>query len=621
MSWFRILGCLLALTVASGAAPTPAGTPSLPSQSPTAADPPIGIWASETTFGPALRGKLTVAREGSVWRATAASAETKFQVTGDSVRFAFPGNLGGFRGTLTDHGRAITGFWLQPVGVTEDRRDPGGSGQPFATPLVLRRAGRDLWRGTVRPLEDRFTLYLRIFRNAEGSLISAFRNHDQNSNGGSTQFRVSREGDSWILSARPDETLPEIRHRATVARSPDRLQIFWPDLGRVIDLTHRAPAQAAGFFPRPPGEPGYMYRRPPATGDGWATASARDVGMDEAVLARLVQRLISADPSARRPALIHSVLVARRGKLVLEEYFFGFDRDRPHDMRSVGKTFASVMLGAAMKQGAPLAPETPVYGLLAGMGPFANSDPRKSWITVAHLMTHTSGLACDDNDDASPGNEGTMQTQRQQPDWWKYTLDLPVAHDPGSRYAYCSANMNLVGAVLTTATGTWLPELFERTVARPLQFGPHHWNLMPTGEGYLGGGAFLRPRDLLKIGQAYLDGGVWQGRRLVDASWVTRSTSPYVEISEATTGLDSRRFPEFYNKGVDGYAWHLSELRSGERTYREYGASGNGGQLLIVLPELDLAIVFTAGNYLQGGIWGRFRDEIVPREIIPAIRQ
>jgi CubicO group peptidase (beta-lactamase class C family) len=89
-----------------------------------------------------------------------------------------------------------------------------------------------------------------------------------------------------------------------------------------------------------------------------------------------------------------------------------------------------------------------------------------------------------------------------------------------------------------------------------------------------------------------------------------------VEITPASTGLDSSQFPEFYNESTDGYAWHLYRLRSGDRTYREFEASGNGGQLLIVVPELELTVVFTAGNYMQGGIWGRFRDDIVAREVI-----
>ena len=70
-------------------------------------------------------------------------------------------------------------------------------------------------------------------------------------------------------------------------------------------------------------------------------------------------------------------------------------------------------------------------------------------MTLAHLLTESGGFACDDYDDASPGNEGTLQSQTS--DWWKYTLDLPMAHEPGERYAYCSANINLVGAALRTA--------------------------------------------------------------------------------------------------------------------------------------------------------------------------
>jgi CubicO group peptidase (beta-lactamase class C family) len=379
--------------------------------------------------------------------------------------------------------------------------------------------------------------------------------------------------------------------------------------------TDGAPAAS----PRPPGEPAYAYRPPPATGDGWSVARASAVGIDEAQLSRLVQSIIDVDPSARRAPRIHSILVARRGKLVLDEYFFGFDRGTPHDLRSAGKTFASVMLGAAMMSGTKIGPETRVYALLAGMGPFANPDPRKAEITLAELMTHTSGLACDDNDDASPGSEERMQQQAQQPNWWKYTLDLPMAHDPGSIYAYCSGGTNLVGAALVTATGTPLPELFRRTVAAPLDFGAYEWNLMPTDEGYLGGGAKVRPRDLLKLGQAYLDGGLWQGRRIVDASWVTISTAPRIRISPQTTGLAPAQFAESYLEADDGYAWHLNTLQAGGKSYRDYEAIGNGGQYLIVVPALDLAVVMTGGNYGQGGIWLRWRNEIVAGQIIKAI--
>jgi CubicO group peptidase (beta-lactamase class C family) len=176
-----------------------------------------------------------------------------------------------------------------------------------------------------------------------------------------------------------------------------------------------------------------------------------------------------------------------------------------------------------------------------------------------------------------------------------------------------------MGAALTTATGTWLPELFERSVARPLQFGEYHWNLMPTDEGYFGGGAWLRPRDLLKIGQTYLDGGVWRGRRIVDSSWVAQSTLARVHISPATTGISPEDFGNFYGEGDDAYTWHLGGVSSATRNYPGYAATGNGGQVLIVIPELGLTVVFTGGNYRQGGIWGRWGNEIVGGEIIPAI--
>lgn len=589
-------------------------------QGPPSPSPPddslVGIWSYQTSFGSPLRGMMTLTRRGAGWRAQLGDAQANFQAEPKSIRFAFPDDRGRFRGALDADG-AVRGFWIRP-GVRSDPRYPGGSSQPFATPMSLSPAGKNVWRGTVRPLDDPFTLYLEIFRNQAGDLIGAFRNPDQNSVGLAMQHRLTRDGDALRFTAGAVPEADAASLEATYLASSERLRIRWADLGTDIELERASDETAADYFPRPRSLAPYAYEPPPAIGDGWSTASAGDVGLDEAALTTMVQGIIAGDPADRRPSLIHSVLVAYRGKLVLEEYFFGFDRDRTHDLRSAGKTFASVLLGAARRSGTKIDPATRIYDVMAARGPYASPDPRKAGITLAHLMTHSAGLACNDNDDESPGNENTLQSQRLQPDWWKYTLDLPMAHDPGKRYAYCSANINLVGGALTAATGTWLPELFERHIARPLQFGEYHWNLMPNDEGYLGGGAFLRPRDLLKIGQAYLDDGVWNGKRIVNASWVQESTASRIKVSPETTGYSAEEFGDYYGEAEDAYAWHLSRLPSGDRLIEAYAATGNGGQVLIVVPTFDLAVVLTGGNYRQGGIWGRWGNELVGGHIIPA---
>lgn len=563
----------------------------------------LGIWAGgEITAAPVLHGALLITRTGADWRATIGSTSTTFRPNGDSIRFTLADSLGIFRGVIDKGAATIDGWWIQPTSTQ--------FGNPMATTLTLRRTGPDSWRGEVTPVEEKYTLYLVVSRTATGSLLAAFRNPELNQRGGASQFSVRRAGDTVFFSARPDTTRPEISHRAVLDSGARHLTIYWPPLGHTLVLTPRREDQAITLFPRLPRGQRYSYSTPIAANDGWRVAPARTVGFDEEKLRTLIQRVADTLPTPSRAPFIHSLLVARHGKLVLEEYFAGYDRDAVHDTRSAGKTFASVMMGAAMLQHYPIAPDTPIARLLSREWPLANPDPRKQQITVAHFLTHSSGLACDDNDDDSPGNEGTMQSQAAQPDWWKYILDLPMAHDPGSYYAYCSGGSNIVGGAVTAATKTWLPEFFDRSIARPLEFGRYYYDLQPTLEGYTGGGVLMRPRDLLKIGQLYLDGGVWNGKRIVSKSWVDVSTTKKIEWPYRNENVSS---------GADGYAWHLNTLKFGARTFREYEANGNGGQLLIVLPELDMAVVFTAGNYQGGGVWSRFRDDLAPNGIIAAI--
>jgi CubicO group peptidase (beta-lactamase class C family) len=144
---------------------------------------------------------------------------------------------------------------------------------------------------------------------------------------------------------------------------------------------------------------------------------------------------------------------------------------------------------------------------------------------------------------------------------------------------------------------------------RPLQFGTYHLNLMPTGEAYTGGGWYLRPRDQLKLGQLYLDGGTWNGQRIVSKDWVKQSISHQTSFAPA---LDTEGEHQY------GFGWHIHELKAGDRTFHDYAAGGNGGQVVIVIPELDMVIGFNGGSYGEFGKWYRWELELVPQYIIPA---
>ena len=578
------------------------------------ADELIGIWRGTMEYGPIIRGPLIIRKSERAYEATIGNRHAASSVRGNGLRFAF-GRYGSFRGHT--QGSSIAGFWVQPGREAPANGDPGGASQAYATPVRFVRAGRAAWRGEIVPLRDRFTLWLSIFKASDGGLTAAFRNPELNSTGGAPRFQVTRSSDRIRFSADRDTT--KITQEGQLLSGPERIRIAWKNLSSSLDLERVSEGEAAAFYPRAPRSQPYVYAKPPQLTDGWRTARASETGLDENALEGVVRDIAASDPTVRGPRLMHSILVAHRGRLVLEEYFYGFDRLTPHDTRSAAKTFASVLFGTAPARSAGLTPDSRIYEVMRGLRPFANPDPRKSRITLAHLMTHTSGLACNDNDDASPGNEAVMQGQKAEPNWWRYALNLPQVHEPGARYAYCSANMNLVGGALTVGTGTWLPELFRKTIADPLHFGEWHWNLMPNGEGYAGGGAFLLPRDLLKIGQMYLDGGMWNRRRIVPAQWVAESISAHVEVTPQTTGLAEEDFSNFYIRGADGLAWHLGSVQAGGRSYRTYSAVGNGGQLLIVLPQADLVVLFTGGNYGQGGVWLRWPQQIVGDKIIPAL--
>lgn len=535
----------------------------------------LGLWGAEPDIGPQLRGELQLERRGRLWSARVGGFEAIARQEGDSVVIAFPGGQGTLR--IWSRLPAPEAYWVQPAGID----------QPFATPVRLRRAGVDRWCGMVQPIAERFPLSHLMTRADSGALRATFRNPEANWPGRTPFYTVRRAGQQLqFLNPRTGGlqwSQPYDSAQRTIAF----------DFGAPIILTPRTREQAVGFVTRSPSLPAYTYRVPALREDGWRTANAASVGMNAAALEGIVRALIAVDPVSETEPRVHALLVARNGRLVLDEYFRGYDVDQPHDLRSASKTMTSIMLGAAMQQGATL----------DGQPLGAATAVSRDGMTLGHLLSHSGGLADNDDDEASPGNEDTMQSQTVQRDWYAFFMALPRLAAPGSTYSYCLAGINMAGGVIARATGQWIPRLFERQRAAPMSFGPYGINLMPTGQAYSGGGMRLLPRELLKFGQLYLNRGLWKGARLVPSSWVRTSTAHVIDRVDGST---------------DGYGWHRYLLAVAGKRYQTYAAGGNGGQILLVVPELQLTIAVTAGNYGQYSVWKKIIDELVPAVIATA---
>lgn len=569
------LAAAATLVVSLPIAPAPQAPPDL-----------TGLWAARVRFGPDIRGPLTVLRDDSGWRADIAGFSVPARVDGQRVSFELPDEKGSFRGKV--NGRDIVGHW---VGQRTQN-----SGLAYATPVVLRPNGPNRWRGDVIPLDDAFTFYMPVTRRGDGTYAAYLRNPERNQGIFIPVSRIELKGDVVALIGRRDDqaevVLAEGRYDEGVIRIPLR--------GGSFDFTKVGGDSSSPFYPRGKRGQPYRYAAPLRLDDGWPVATVEDVGISRQGIERFVQMLIDMRMDSLSSSQIHSLLIARHGKLVVEEYFHGYHRDLPHDTRSAAKSWTAVLLGAAMQAGVPIRLDTPVYRTMLDSLP-RDLDPRKRAMTLEHLISMTAGYNCEA--DSAPGNEDVMQSQTAEPDWYRYTLNVPMLTAPGDTIVYCSIEPNLAGGILRKVAGEPLPDLFYRLVARPLEMSNYHLLLSPTGEAYGGGGHQFLPRDFLKLAQLMVNDGRWNGRQIVSRDWARKSSSALRNLSQ------SQQY---------GWLWNSVEYPYKGRHVRGFFAAGNGGQIFMGIPQLDLVIGFTGGNYNDAALFIPQRV-FVPERILPAV--
>ena len=478
--------------------------------------------------------------------------------------------------------------------------ETGPHGQADAGPVAA-SALVGLWQGLM-DLEGReLRVEIEISQNSEGELAGVADFPDTSTLG--VPLEVELAGDTVIFSTgsgslfegRLLDDLRAIRGELFAATKDSWYSLV---LERDNDAFRRFEVPRltdAGAVQRD-----YSYRPPRTAEDGWPVSTLDTEAIDERPITSLVESVLREEQG-----LPEAILIARNGKLVLEEYFYGYSRDRIHPIQSVTKSVMSLLFGIAQDRGFVVGMDEPVYT-------FFPEYEGKKWIdreyaiTLAHLMTMSAAIESGDAVESAAA-------MHRSGDWIGYWLDLDQAGVPGVVAAYSSGPSILLGGVIRSATGKYADEFAEETLFADLHVSSYRWQKAGDGTRETGGGLTLTAYDLAKMGQLVLDKGMWNGKRVVSDTWIAESVKRHLPLAEGALGGSP------YTTGFAYHWWNQSYEVNGMTTQAIVGR-GYGGQYLGIFPTLNTVVV------MNNGEWGNPRervfdyDVIVEKWILPALR-
>ncbi len=353
-----------------------------------------------------------------------------------------------------------------------------------------------------------------------------------------------------------------------------------------------------------PGNSGlYNYREPVQTNDGWQTATMSEAGLNTTPVIDLMEYLLE-----REEHHVNGIVIIKDGNLVFEEYFSGydfdfenqtpgtnefvytytdFDRNTLHYQASVTKSVTSVLLGIAIDKGFISGVDEKLFSFFPEFSDLINEE--KNEISLYHALTMTSGYPWDDSTYPISDSRNDENQLYVHSNPLRFVLERDLSASPGTSFQYNSGTTVLLGEIIKRRSDMSLSEFAENYLFTPLGISTYHLSHCMNANtiAFAGGGLYLRPRDMAKIGSLFLQEGMWNNEQIISSGWINESTNSLISLS----GINSAA-----NMAIGyGYQWWIAAFTAG--SLNGYYAAGWGGQFIIVLPEQNMVVVITQDDY------------------------
>ena len=307
---------------------------------------------------------------------------------------------------------------------------------------------------------------------------------------------------------------------------------------------------------------------------------------------------------------IHSVLISKDKQLVYEQYFNGFRRDSLHDSRSSFKSIASLLVGIAIDKGFIKNVDQKVSEFFPEY-PFLKTEELKKLMTIKNLLEMKSGFDCEEFNDTKDCEDEMSKSKN----WVEYSLKIPMKDKPGEVWAYTSVDPVILSGIIRKATNMSVMNFAKKYLFDPMGISDYKWTIDPSGNGMTGGSFYIKPIDMLKIGQMVKDKGIWEGKQIISKKWILQSTVCDIAIPDFSYMKTSRSKIGTPQPAYYGYYWYRETLKTKDIEENLLFASGNGGQYIFISEKLNLIVVFTQGNY--GSFKSKQAFEIMAKYILP----